>query len=103
MNSELVEELANNIDSIDVGKDAVGTSGSLQAEQVVVLNEVVPVLEALLYAAEESVAIAEIVEVIVQIRLNKVGVGRILFPPNLLRGLRLPCLIATCRLVARSM
>ena len=65
MNSELVEELASSIDSIDVGKDAAGTASNLQAEQEVVLNEVVPVLEALLYAAEESVAIKEIVEVIV--------------------------------------
>ena len=66
MNSELVEELASSIDSIDVGKDAAGTASNLQAEQEVVLNEVVPVLEALLYAAEESVAIEEIVEVIVR-------------------------------------
>ena len=65
MNSELVEELTGSADRIRVDKDAMGEAGDLQVEQEGVLTEVVSVLEALLYAAEESVAIAEIAEVIV--------------------------------------
>lgn len=64
MSSEFVQKLANGAGHLPGDEGVASNEGNLLMDEAVLSLEVVPVLEALLYAAEEAAPLNEVVEVI---------------------------------------